>query len=417
MFQAHINVEYCQSVKAIKYICKYVNKGNDQAVFGLEQKDVVINEVDNFQIGRYISSNEAVWRILEFSIHEHYPPVVHLNVHLENRQRVVFNKNNMHEYAERPPRTTLTAFFELCKSDPFARTLLYPDVPQYYTWNPSDKKFSRKRGIDNNQFSDIKSANALGRVYTVHPSSNAECYFLRMLLHSVAGPTSFKDLKMVHNMPCETFREACEKRGLLEHDDHWENTMREASDSQMPGSLRHLFSIILTTCNVSNPKLLWEKFKDQLSEDIFYKLKDKNKNTDINVLSTNAVSKSLSLIESICFSINGKYLSQLGLPSAVTSIEKLSPLPAMLFSEKHYDKQQLEIDIAIKEPLLMPEQKSIYETILRNLRANKEGIFFIDAPGGTGKTFLLNLILAKVREEKNIALAVASSGYFCVRKL
>merc|ERR1712016_48868 len=38
------------------------------------------------------------------------------------------------------------------------------------------------------------------------------------------------------------------------------------------------------------------------------------------------------------------------------------------------------------------------------------GLFFLDAPGGTGKTFVTNLLLAKVRQEGKIALAVASSG-------
>lgn len=38
------------------------------------------------------------------------------------------------------------------------------------------------------------------------------------------------------------------------------------------------------------------------------------------------------------------------------------------------------------------------------------GLFFLDAPGGTGKTFLLNLLLAQIRKDKGIAVAVASSG-------
>jgi len=37
-------------------------------------------------------------------------------------------------------------------------------------------------------------------------------------------------------------------------------------------------------------------------------------------------------------------------------------------------------------------------------------LYFLDAPGGTGKTFLLNLLLAKIRSNSDIALAVASSG-------
>ena len=37
-------------------------------------------------------------------------------------------------------------------------------------------------------------------------------------------------------------------------------------------------------------------------------------------------------------------------------------------------------------------------------------MLFLDAPGSTSKTFLINLILAKLRSEGNIALATASSG-------
>ena len=37
-------------------------------------------------------------------------------------------------------------------------------------------------------------------------------------------------------------------------------------------------------------------------------------------------------------------------------------------------------------------------------------MIFLDAPGGTGKTYLTNLLLAKVRSTGRVALAVASSG-------
>ena len=41
---------------------------------------------------------------------------------------------------------------------------------------------------------------------------------------------------------------------------------------------------------------------------------------------------------------------------------------------------------------------------------NSSGSVFLDAPGGTGKTFLINLILCKVRLQNKVALAAASSG-------
>ena len=43
------------------------------------------------------------------------------------------------------------------------------------------------------------------------------------------------------------------------------------------------------------------------------------------------------------------------------------------------------------------------------VRWNEGGMLFLDAPGGTGKTFLINLILAKLSAEGKIALTTASS--------
>ncbi|KAL7295112.1 hypothetical protein TKK_0011579 [Trichogramma kaykai] len=160
-FKAHINVEYCNSVKSIKYICKYVNKGSDMAVFGIGAATEAHDEIKQYESGRYISSNEAVWRILAFPIHERHPTVIHLAVHLENGQRVYFTMQNVRERALAPPQTTFTAFFSSCSSDLFARSLLYSEVPKYYTWNKSTKKFKRRlQGKPVPGYSNLRSSDA-----------------------------------------------------------------------------------------------------------------------------------------------------------------------------------------------------------------------------------------------------------------
>jgi hypothetical protein len=222
MFNAHINVEYCSSVKSIKYVCKYIHKGSDQAVFNLRNQDGQTNrhrdEVDIFQSGRYVSSNEAFWRILSFPVHERYPTVTHLSVYLENGQRIYYNENNIHERVLNPQNTTLMAFFKLCQRDPFARTLLYHEVPHYYTWDTKNREFKRRLlGEPVEGQPGIKFSDAIGRVYTVHPN-NMECFCLRLLLHKVRGPTSFIDLKTVGNTVYNTYKEACQALGLLADD-------------------------------------------------------------------------------------------------------------------------------------------------------------------------------------------------------
>ena len=94
-FNAHINVEFCNSVKSIKYVCKYVNKGSDAAMFALQETNIH-DEITQYEIGRYISSNEAFWRIFGFPIHERHPAIQQLAVHLENGQRIYFTKELLH---------------------------------------------------------------------------------------------------------------------------------------------------------------------------------------------------------------------------------------------------------------------------------------------------------------------------------
>ncbi|XP_050335786.1 uncharacterized protein LOC126762783 [Bactrocera neohumeralis] len=228
-FNAHINVESCSSVKSIKYICKYVNKGSDMAVFRIENTNVHSpplnqnDEITNYQIGRYVSSNEAVWRIFGFPIHERDPAVIHLAVHLENGQRVYFTNDTVLDRAINPPKTTLTEFFELCnRADAFgafAQTLLYSEVPRYFTWAQKRKWIPRKQGTPVDAHPGLFKSNTLGRVYTVNPRQT-ECFYLRLLLVNVTGPLSFQDIRKVDGQQYPTYKDACLALGLLEDDNH-----------------------------------------------------------------------------------------------------------------------------------------------------------------------------------------------------
>ena len=407
IFQAHINVEYCNSVKSIKYICKYVNKGSDQAVFGLERDGSAVDEIKHYQLGRYISSNEAVWRILDFPIHERYPTVVHLAVHLENGQRVYFTEDNVHERTNEPPRTTLTAFFLLCQKDDFAKMLLYCDVPKYYTWDASGKNFKRRiQGATVVGYSGIRETDALGRVYTVHPN-NFECFFLRLLLHMVRGPTSFEALRTVNGRICATFRQACQLHGLLEDDQQWDATMSEAATAQSPARLRNLFVLILTTCEPSNPRQLWESYKESLTEDILREARRQNPGMNLNY-TPDMFNQVLIILEDKTLQMTGKKLEKFDLPPPRRNLgDRLS---SEMLRETSYDVKELDAYVAANEPLLVPDQRAAYNAILDLIKKKAGGIKFLDAPGGTGKTFVINLLLAKIRKESKIAIAVASSG-------
>lgn len=110
-YRAYINVEVCASVKVVKYIHKYVYKGPDQATVAM---NVRAYEVSRHLQGRYIGPTEAMWRLFEFPMHEEFPPLQELTVHLPGNQVVYFNPDlapdELREKMENA-RSTLMAFF------------------------------------------------------------------------------------------------------------------------------------------------------------------------------------------------------------------------------------------------------------------------------------------------------------------
>lgn len=134
-------------------------------------------------------------------------------VHFENGQRVVFTTENVQQRIDNPPKTTLMAFFQLCNQDEFAKTLFYNEVPAFYVWKNNMFQRRKKRSIVPGH-PGVKKDQVLGKIYTVHPN-DSECFYLRLLLHKVRGPTSFRSLKMVGGIEYPTFHAACLAMGLL----------------------------------------------------------------------------------------------------------------------------------------------------------------------------------------------------------
>ncbi|XP_066910716.1 uncharacterized protein [Clytia hemisphaerica] len=67
-YNAHINLEACVSIKAVKYLYKYIYKGHDTAHIEIAER-IDHDEIRTFLDARYVSAPEACWRLFAFPMH------------------------------------------------------------------------------------------------------------------------------------------------------------------------------------------------------------------------------------------------------------------------------------------------------------------------------------------------------------
>ncbi|GAA0187495.1 hypothetical protein LIER_34783 [Lithospermum erythrorhizon] len=372
----HINVETCCDIRAVKYLYKYVHKGHDKVLFRIapENSNSVVDEIANFQNARWVSPVEAAWRIYGFPLHGMFPAVLQLQVHLPNFQTMQFEDDaNLQQILqdERLKRTMLTEFFRINATDHDANqlNLLYKEFPRYYVWHTQFKTWtSRKKGV------------VIGRLCVVNPVEN-ERYYLKILLNNVRCPKSYDDLLIFHGVLSNTFQEAAYRRSLLHNDDDAEKTMEEEAIYKMPVELRRLFATLLHYCRPSNPQKIFNTFYHHLAED-FKKIQGHLKFSEDDIMAR-VLQGINDTLESLGRNINEFHL----VPFKYAASE----------SERYTRELMEERNIPVLDEdlhainLLNKEQKNAFDTIFNNAMSDNGGVYFVDGPGGTGKSFLYKI--------------------------
>ena len=187
-------------------------------------------------------------------------------------------------------------------------------------------------------------------------------------------------------------------------DTEWVRTLSEACTLASPRQIRELFVTILGCCEPSNPIDLWETFKEEMSEDFIH---FHNQRPD------NAAQYALRAIDESLLTNYRVSVTTFGL--SLVDIEQLPPLDGNAQDHVDLDAERVRFDTMYAQ--LNEEQRLIVDTIAHEITqhgstpiSDRARVHFIDAPGGTGKTFVFNTLIAKALSTNHKIASCAWTG-------
>jgi hypothetical protein len=217
-----------------------------------------------------------------------------------------------------------------------------------------------------------------------------------VLLNHVNGATSFIDLRTISGELLLTFREATERRGLIEADNTLHEGLAEATLWMMPHALRRLFATILVFYEPSDVLDLWEKHKEAMLEDYRH-----------NNRSSFAVEQMVFIdIQKLLESIQ-KDIKMYPLPDIDDTYDPSGDIPREIFEEASVEAS---VDDMALSKTLNEKQQAVYNEIMSTVDSDHGGLFFVDGSGGTRKTYLYRALLATIHSQNKIPVATTTSG-------
>ena len=409
-FNCHINVEKSNSARNTKYLYKYVLKGPDRAMVSVEADgdERPRDEIADFKDLRSVGASEAAYHLYGFPLAQRHPPVTVLRVHEKEGQHVVFDEGNEEMALEHQRETELTAFFDL-NGQEGGSGLRYVDMPKKYTYNKKEKKWIPR--------DDKRKCDVVGRIDNIHPSAG-DRFYLRMLLHSdhCKGKTSFKKLKSVDGTERGSWKEVCQKLGMLQDDREWEMVLEEAASTRSCANQVGLFVTIALFNNPADPSALFEQFWLSWTDQIAMKAWERNgvelcnqpiteddtEESKVRKAADHALLKTLVLLElKRQLYANDKGLADVNLPEPTEEEEAAvahitGGVSVIVRDELDFSVPEAATRASEAEARFTDEQAAIYNTLVEAARAGKPRQVFIQAAGGCGKTMLINAVLDKV---------------------
>ncbi|KAK4594131.1 hypothetical protein RGQ29_017994 [Quercus rubra] len=373
-FQAHINVEWCNRSRSIKYLFKYITKGPDRATLILEENLHVdsstglqhmtdTDEVKTYLNCRYVSAIEACWRIFEFAIHHREPAVQRLSFHNEDEQPVLFEDTDYLNDVVDKPGIGKSKFTEWMKTNALyeeARELTYSEFPTKWVWHRRDKEWKLR-----------KSGKCIGRIYYAHPASG-ERFYLRMLLNVIKGARSFEEMRTINNVVYPTFRSTCYTLGLLDDDKEWHEALNHASYWASGKQIRELFVIMLIFCEVADPYKLWISNWQLLSEDILHRQRTILRYDNLHLDDSQLQNYALCEIEQILIK-SGRSLHEFESIPYPNTLLLRQINNRVLQEELDYDRNSLAAEHIKLLTSLNVDQRNIYDEVINSVSENKEG--------------------------------------------
>ena len=108
--------------------------------------------------------------------------------------------------------------------------------------------------------------------------------------------------------------------------------------------------------------------------------------------------------------LNSKSLSDFPPMPMPTEAPLYDVAEQIIFHELNFNREENAIQAEQMKAQLTSQQLKVYDSIISSVSSNSGGFFFVCGYGGTGKTFLWNILTFKMCSEGKIVINVASSS-------